>query len=374
MAGIDEANGLQLADGQQSFLRDERVARLTTVSADGSPHLAPVCYHAVVADERLVAIDIALDEKPKRVPPERLRRVRNLLANPAVSLLIDRYDDADWLQLAWLRVDGQARLLQPDDAAHGEALVGLRAKYPQYRAMALEDRPVIRITPARVTAWGALPNEAGPAPLSGGLPFAELVRARRSVRHFRPDTVPRAVVTDLIAAAGWAPSPHGRQPWRFAVITSQATKDALADAMGETWTTQLALDEQDAATVAARLEGSRRRLLTTPVLIVPCLYTADLDHYPDPARQAAEEIMAIQSLGAAVQNLLLAATDRGLDTGWMCAPLFCPDVVRDVLGLAVGLAPHAIITLGWAARDPRRRGRLPVEALIVYEDRVASRE
>ena len=374
MTQTEETSGPQLGAGEQAFLLTERVARLATMSVDSRPHLVPVCYHAVVTDARLAVLDIALDEKPKRVPPEQLRRVRNVLANPAVSLLIDRYDDADWHRVAWLRVDGQARLLQPDDAAHGEALAGLRAKYPQYRAMALEDRPVIRIAPARVTSWGELPDEAGPTPLPGGLPFAELARARRSVRHFRPDPVPHTVVTELIEVAGWAPSPHGRQPWRFAVITSQATKDALADAMGETWTAQLALDGQDAATVAARLDGSRRRLLTTPVLIVPCLYTADLDYYPDPARQAAEEIMAIQSLGAAVQNLLLAATDRGLDTGWMCAPLFCPDVVRDVLGLATGLVPHAIITLGWAARDPRRRGRLPVETLIVYEDEAESRE
>jgi coenzyme F420-0:L-glutamate ligase / coenzyme F420-1:gamma-L-glutamate ligase len=368
MTGIEEARGLQLATGQQAFLRAERVARLATVNADGLPHLVPVCYHAVLVGTALTAIDIALDEKPKRVPPEQLQRVRNLLANPAVSFLIDRYDDADWRQLAFLRVDGQARLVQPGDVAHGEALTGLRARYPQYRAMALEGRPVIRILPARVTAWGALPDAASPALLPGGLPFAELVQARRSVRHFRPDPVPRAVVTELIAAAGWAPSPHGRQPWRFAIVTSQVAKEALAEAMGETWTAQLALDGQDAVTVAARLDGSRRRLLTAPVLIVPCLYTADLDPYPDPARQAAEEIMAIQSLGAAVQNMLLAATDRGLDTGWMCAPLFCPGIVRDVLGLATALQPQAIITVGWAARDPRRRGRLPVEDLIVYDD------
>ena len=138
--------------------------------------------------------------------------------------------------------------------------------------------------------------------------------------------------------------------------------------MGATWVAQLALDGQDAAIIEARLEGSRRRLLTTPALIIPCLYLADLDQYPDPDRQAAEETMAIQSLGAAVQNLLLAAADRGLDTGWMCAPLFCPEIVRDTLGLAPALIPHAIIQLGWAAQEPKRRGRLPVEALIARYD------
>ena len=369
MQQVETGDPVKLGAAEAAFLRVGRVARFATVGADGAPHLVPVCYAATFADGALVALQIALDEKPKRVGPTGLRRVRNLLANPAVALLVDRYDDGDWSRLAFLRVDGTAALLAPGQPGHATAVAALRAKYPQYGAMALAERPIIRIAPTGVRAWGALaaPTDAD-EPATLGLAFGELVRARRSVRHFRPDPVPRAVVEELIAAAGWAPSPHGRQPWRFAVVTRQAAKEALADAMGETWVEQLSLDGQDRAIVAARLAGSRRRLLTTPVLIVPCLYTADLDVYPDPARQTAEELMAVQSLGAAIQNLLLAASDRGLDTGWMCAPLFCPEIVRDALGLAPPLAPHAIITLGWAAQEPKRRGRLPVETLIVRYD------
>ena len=363
------ARGVALTAAQAAFLRDERVARFATVGPDGVPHLVPVCYRATLDASGVVALDIALDEKPKGGAPRALRRVRNLLANPAVALLIDRYDDGDWDRLAFLRVDGHAALLEPGDPAHAPAVAALRAKYPQYRAMALEDRPIIRVTPTRVSGWsaseGAVVTNPG-EPL--GIPFERLRIARRSVRRFRPDPPPRAVVEALIESAGWAPSPHGRQPWRFAVVTRQETKLALADAMGETWIAQLSLDGQDNATIAARLEGSRRRLLTTPVLIVPCLYTGDLDAYPDPARQVAEETMAVQSLGAAVQNLLLAAADRGLDTGWMCAPLFCPEIVRDALGLAEGLVPHAIIQLGWAEQVPRRRDRLPVASLIAKYD------
>lgn len=360
---------IAMTAAEAAFLRAGRVARLATVGADGTPHLVPVCYDAVFADGALTALHIALDEKPKQVGPGELKRVRNLLANPAVSLLVDRYEDEDWNRLAFLRVDGAAELLAPGEAGHGTAIAALRAKYAQYGAMALEERPVIRIVPRAVRSWGTLGESGeGEGPSSLGMGFGQLVRTRRSVRHFRPDPVPRPTVEALIAAAGWAPSPHGRQPWRFAVITRQEAKQTLADAMGETWVQQLSLDGQDAEIIAARLAGSRRRLLTTPVLIVPCLYTADLDVYPDPDRQAAEELMAVQSLGAAIQNLLLAASDRGLDTGWMCAPLFCPEIVRDALGLQPPLVPHAIITLGWAAQEPKRRGRLPVEALIAkYE-------
>ena len=365
MNAATTAPPVRLSPAETAFLEAERVARLATVTPGGAPHLVPVCYAAVIAEGTVKAVYIAIDEKPKRVAPGALKRLRNLTANAAVALLVDRYDDGDWSRLAFLRLDGHAGILGPEDQEHAPALAALRARYPQYGAMALEGRPVIHVAPVAARSWGALEPAPG-APRA--LPFPRLVRERRSVRHFRPDPVPRPVVEALIEAAGWAPSPHGRQPWRFAVVTRQAVKVGLADAMGAAWVEQLAMDGQDAETVAARLAGSRRRLLGAPVLIVPCLYTADLDRYPDPDRQAAEELMAVQSLGAAVQNLLLAAYDRGLDAGWMCAPLFCPDTVRDALGLASDLSPQAIITVGHALQDPQRRGRLPVERLIVRYD------
>jgi coenzyme F420-0:L-glutamate ligase/coenzyme F420-1:gamma-L-glutamate ligase len=75
--------------------------------------------------------------------------------------------------------------------------------------------------------------------------------------------------------------------------------------------------------------------------------------------------MAVQSLGAAVQNLLLSLYAAGIDGGWMCAPLFCPDVVQAALGLDATLDPHALIAVGYAASDPVRRPRLPLDELIV---------
>lgn len=185
------------------------------------------------------------------------------------------------------------------------------------------------------------------------------------MRAFERRPVPRAIVEAAIEAAGWAPSPHGRQPWRFAVVESAERRHALAEAMAASWRTQLELDGQDEATVGIRLAKSRQRLDDAPVLIVACLYLADLDVYPDPDRQAAEATMAIQSLGAAVQNLLLAIYAAGLDAGWMCAPLFCPEIVRDTLALDAHLIPHALIPMGWAAKDPVRRPRLPLDDLIV---------
>ena len=79
--------------------------------------------------------------------------------------------------------------------------------------------------------------------------------------------------------------------------------------------------------------------------------------------------MAVQSLGACVQNMLLAAYAEGIDAGWMCAPLFCPEIVVGALGLDPRLTPHAMVALGHAAADPKRRPRRPLTTLIAWDDR-----
>jgi len=198
--------------------------------------------------------------------------------------------------------------------------------------------------------------------------LATLLQSRRSVRKFQTRPVPRALIEQILEAARWAPSPHGRQPWRFVVLTRQEVKIHLADRMGDTWQQNLEMDGQDAEVVNIRLEKSRQRILNAPAIIIPCLYLEDLDRYPDERRQADETIMAIQSIGAAIQNMLLMAFDLGLDTGWMCAPLFCPEVVCEALDLDKRLIPQALITVGYAAADPQRRERLPLSSLVVRYD------
>jgi coenzyme F420-0:L-glutamate ligase/coenzyme F420-1:gamma-L-glutamate ligase len=205
-------------------------------------------------------------------------------------------------------------------------------------------------------------------PLPRRLSFQEVIRGRRSVRVYRPDPVPRELIEQTIEAARWAPSPHGRMPWRFAVLTNPEPKARLADSMGEEWIRQLSLDGDPPEIVAKRLARSHERVKTAPVCIIICLYLEDLDVYPDAERRAAETTMAVQSLGAAAQNLLLAAYDLGLDAGWLCAPLFCPDAVRRALDLAPTLLPHALLTLGYAAQEPKRRERIPLEELVVRFD------
>ena len=188
------------------------------------------------------------------------------------------------------------------------------------------------------------------------------------MRQYIARPVEDALIEQVLEAARWAPSPHGRQPWRFVVLTQTETKQRLIESMGATWQQNLEMDRQEAKIINIRREKSRQRILQAPVIILPCLYLEDLDHYPDEQRQNDEKIMAIQSIGAAIQNMLLMAYDVGLDGGWMCAPLFCPEVVCEALQLDPRLIPQALITFGYAAADPKRRERLPLQDLVIRID------
>ena len=154
------------------------VGHLATADAAGRPHIVPFCFACDSDGRRIYS---PLDAKPKRAGSlTALRRVRNILANPQVSVLIDHYED-DWRNLWYLLIHARAELLSPNDPSpgvpspnpspdlstdlspddeHAAAIALLRAKYPQYRAMPIDTNPVIKITPQRAAAWNGSPPPA----------------------------------------------------------------------------------------------------------------------------------------------------------------------------------------------------------------------
>ena len=126
-----------------------RVARLATADTNGVPHVVPVCY-ALLGDNLYVTID----KKPKRSDGRALRRLRNIVENPHVAVVVDRYDE-DWSRLAWVMLRGRAEILDRGDE-HDRAQAALRERYAQYRAMPIEPLPVIAVRITRVNAWGAV--------------------------------------------------------------------------------------------------------------------------------------------------------------------------------------------------------------------------
>lgn len=195
----------------------------------------------------------------------------------------------------------------------------------------------------------------------------EAIYSRRSIRKYSDKRVPRETIEKILDAARWAPSAHNRQPWRFAVLASAGPKDALATAMGKRLRADLIRDGAPQDLIEKDATGSYERITSAPVVVVVCVSMRDMDVYADARRQNAEYMMATQSVAMAVQNLLLAAHASGLGACWMCAPLFVPDTVREVLKLDADWEPQALITVGYPAEE-KSKTRSPLSSQTIYLD------
>lgn len=193
----------------------------------------------------------------------------------------------------------------------------------------------------------------------------ELMRERRSLRRYEARHVPRACIEQLLEAASWAPSAHNRQPWRFVVIEALATKERLAREMGARLRRDLQADGLTEELIEADVGRSYARITSAPVLILLCMSLGDMDVYSDKKRNAHEATMAQQSAAMAGQNILLMAAGLGLGACWMCAPLFCQELVAAVLDLPADWQPQGMITMGYPAQI-RKRSRDPWEAKTLW--------
>jgi PPOX class probable F420-dependent enzyme len=134
------------------FIDSHRVAHFATTDASGEPLIVPICFAFDGA-----CFFTAIDEKPKTVSASALRRVQNIRTNPQVALLMDDYSE-DWSQLAYLLIKGTARIIEPPvgvGVEHATGVTLLRARYAQYRSMAIDRNPLIRIEPRRLKFWSA---------------------------------------------------------------------------------------------------------------------------------------------------------------------------------------------------------------------------
>jgi coenzyme F420-0:L-glutamate ligase / coenzyme F420-1:gamma-L-glutamate ligase len=188
--------------------------------------------------------------------------------------------------------------------------------------------------------------------------LSDVIKKRRSIRKYLPRQVPENIVKEVLAAAGWAPSAHNSQPWRFIVLADASVKRRLADAMADAWAKDL---QRDGITVESDKRAERvERFATAPVLVLACLTVVDLRKFPDSERQMCERDLAVQSFGAALQNLLLAAHAKGLGACWFCAPAFCKETVRKILKIPDAVEPQAFVAMGYPAEKPK----VPIKKLL----------
>ena len=180
----------------------------------------------------------------------------------------------------------------------------------------------------------------------------DLIKNRRSIRKYQKKKPELSEIDRIINCAVYAPSAHNAQPWRFLVISDEKKKTALIEKMAARFRHELERDNTPEEVIRRKTQRSVHLFSSAPVIIIACVDMTGMDRYPDVTRQQAERTMAIQSLAAAIQKLLLAAKAVGLGGCWYCAPLFCPDIVKTVLSLSDCLIPQALITLGYPEEDP----------------------
>ncbi len=183
---------------------------------------------------------------------------------------------------------------------------------------------------------------------------ADVPLARRTIRAFTAEPVDGQAVRRAVATALTAPAPHHSQPWRFVILESAQARTALLDAMREAWIADLRHDGFTQEQIVRRIRRGEP-LRNAPLIVVPCLVTDAAHEYPDERRAAAEQAMFTVSMGAAVQNLLVALAVEGIGSAWISSTLFCQDVAARAMDLPDGWRPMGAIAVGHAAEQARPR-------------------
>ncbi|MCP8307089.1 MAG: nitroreductase family protein [archaeon] len=196
--------------------------------------------------------------------------------------------------------------------------------------------------------------------------FLKFIKSRRSIKRLKPDSISRKVIEEILDVAISAPSAHNAQPWRFIIIDDQKVKIKLAEAMAQAWQEDLLKDGLSRIEIERLIEVSKKRTINASILIITCLTMKDMDKYKDDKRKNAEYLMAVQSVSAAIQNLLLATHAKGLGACWRCAPLFCMEAVREVLKIPNDFDPQALIEIGYPLEQPQMPPRKLLKSVICY--------
>lgn len=197
-----------------------------------------------------------------------------------------------------------------------------------------------------------------------GSTLTDAIRRRRSIRRFQAREIQQDLLMRLIELACTAPSPHGSQPWRFTLLSGRA-RENLAAAMAERLRQKLVDAGVDEGKVETQIARSKARIGGAPNAILCSIVVEGLEMNGKEAHDALELQMAVQSVGAALQNLFLAAWEHGVATCWIAAPMYCPTEVRESLDLPEMYHPQALVLLGYPADSGRqRRPRLDLSSVV----------
>lgn len=194
------------------------------------------------------------------------------------------------------------------------------------------------------------------------------IYSRRSVRKYSSEPVNDEHIERILSSACTAPSAHNTQPWRFFILKNKNSKYRFAKATADEYKQDLISDGLSNEKRNKIIERSINIFSNAPVLIVVCLSMKDFPRYSDRRRQDIERVLGVQSVSAAIQNMLLSAHLENLGACWRCAPAYAGESIKREFGLADDLEPIAVITLGHPAESPVLKKRKPLEDVIITVD------
>jgi coenzyme F420-0:L-glutamate ligase/coenzyme F420-1:gamma-L-glutamate ligase len=194
----------------------------------------------------------------------------------------------------------------------------------------------------------------------------EAIRSRRSLRQLSGRDVAHEVIDALLELAATAPAPHHTRPWRYVIVLPRS-RARLASSMSAAWRADLERDGHPAELIEKLLRKSERQITSAPALLLACLTDEGLRKWPDERRARNEWAMAQQSIGAAMQNVMVAAHAMGLSSYWISAPLFAPEACAEALGMPDGWVAQAFIVLGYAAEGvaPKPRPAADLSKMVI---------
>jgi nitroreductase len=208
--------------------------------------------------------------------------------------------------------------------------------------------------------------------------FGRLVEQRCSVRQFRPDPVRPEDLREMVRIAGLAPSPHNAQPWRFIAITDRSLLARMAEAVKSKLAALIPVpQDEEKRRSRSRVEWFSTFFGGAPAVVAATLgpYRAVIDDAlagTSLSHDAVNELRMhpdVQCLGAAVEHLVLAATDLGYGACWLSGPLIAREELERILGVASPWRLAALVALGRpAASHDHTQDRKPLDEIFELRD------
>lgn len=184
------------------------------------------------------------------------------------------------------------------------------------------------------------------------------IESRRSIRKFKPEPISRPLLEELLKLAGCAPSRANSQPWKFVVLEGSTKDDVI-----ETLHTKATKLKQEEVAIGSCLENVRSMRQSPAIILV---YQFNSESSTGDAPQRTDEASDIMSIGAAIENLLIAATSKGLGTLWIREVLLAEDEINEIIEVEGKLM--SALAIGHAVEQPDPASRRSLEEFVVWKE------